>query len=81
MPGFVGEITLTTVGLPAGVTAAPVKILANTNEAKVMLTIAPTAKVGPLSVLIQGTAKHGGRDWIVKAAAVALSVQPVPKKK
>jgi hypothetical protein len=81
VPGFVGEIALTAVGLPPGVTAAPVKIAANTNEAKVTLTIAPTAKVGPLSVVFQGAAKHAGRDWVVKAAAAALTVQPVPKKK
>ncbi len=81
VPGFIAEITLTAIGLPPGVTAAPVKIAANTNEAKFTLTIAPTAKVGPLSVLIQGTAKHSDRDWLVKAAAAALTVQPVPKKK
>jgi len=81
MPGFVAEITLTAVGLPPGVTAAPAKIAANTNEAKVTLTVAPNAKVGPLSFLIKGTAKHGTTDWVVKAAAASLTVQPIPKKK
>ena len=75
VPGFVGEIGLSAVGLPPGVTVPAAKIPANASEAKVTLTVAPTAKVGPLSVLIQGTAKHGGRDWLVKAAAVALTVK------
>ena len=81
VPGFVAEITLSAIGLPPGVTAPPAKIAANTNEAKITLTIAPNAKVGPLSVLIQGTTKHSDRDWLVKAAAAALTIQPVPKKK
>ena len=81
VPGFVAEITLSAIGLPPGVTAPPVKIAANTNEAKITLTIAPTAKVGPLSVIIQGTAKHSDRDWLVKAAGAPLTIQPVPKKK
>jgi hypothetical protein len=75
VPGFVGEIALTAVGLPPGVTVPPAKIAANASEAKLVLTVAPTAKVGPLSVVFLGTAKHSGRDWIVKATAVALTVK------
>jgi hypothetical protein len=74
-PGFTGEIALSAIGLPPGVTLPAVKIAPNASEAKITLTIAATVKIIPISVVVQGTAKHAGRDWLVKAPLLTLTVK------
>jgi hypothetical protein len=73
-PGFTAEIALSAAGLPAGVTAMFKNIPANQNEVKVPLNLAPTAKVGQVTLTITGKAKHQGGD-VTAAATVPLVIK------
>jgi hypothetical protein len=70
-----GEVTLTLVGLPPGSAAPPVKVPGDQATAKVTLNLKPNVKPAPLLLTVQGAAKHGGRDWAVRAAPVTLTVK------
>lgn len=72
---FKGEVTLSAVGLPAGATAAPVKVAADETTAKLTLSLRGNAKPVPLSLSVQGTAKHNGRDWSARAGLVTVMVK------
>src|SRR5262249_60044775 len=74
-PGFTAEIALTAAGLPAGAAAVAAKIAAMQNEAKLTINLKPNVKVGQSLVTFQGSAKHGGRDWVVRSAPVPLVVK------
>ncbi len=73
--GFNGEVALTLAGLPANVTALAKPIPANTNEAKLTLTLAANAAVGSFPITVTGKAKHNGRDFSINAGPVPLTVK------
>jgi hypothetical protein len=73
-PGFTGEVALTLLNPPPGVTAAAAKVPAMMNASKLTLKIAGNVKPGALSLVVQGTAKHEGQDFAVKAVPVQLTV-------
>ncbi|MFQ3652028.1 MAG: PPC domain-containing protein [Gemmataceae bacterium] len=60
---------------PGGFNLPPVKIPGDKNAAEANLMIPGGAKPGPLSLNFQGTAKHAGRDWAVKAATLDIMVK------
>ncbi len=74
-PGFTAEVTVTYVGLLPGVKSAPVKVPAAQTTAKATFTLPPNAKLGPMLVTFVGAAKHNGRDWQVRSAAVQVLVK------
>jgi hypothetical protein len=74
-PGFTAEIAVAVTGLPPGTAATPAKIPAGMNEVKVTLNLKPNVKLGQAVVTFQGSAKHGGRDFVVPAAGVALVIK------
>jgi hypothetical protein len=78
--GFTAEITVTVIGLPPGASAPPVKVPGTQSTAKVTVNLPPNVKLGPTAVTFQGTAKHDGRDWLVRSTPVNLVVQKEVKK-
>jgi hypothetical protein len=74
-PGFTAEIVVTATGLPPGAAVKPAKIPAGMNEVKVALDLKPNVALVQAQVTFQGSTKHGGRDFVVPAAAVALVVK------
>jgi hypothetical protein len=74
-PGFTGEIVVTALGAPPGTAVAPAKIPGAQSEVKVTLTLKPNVKLGQSLITFQGAAKHNGRDFVAKSAAVPLVVK------
>jgi hypothetical protein len=74
-PGFMGEIAVTALGAPPGMAMAAAKITGAQSEVKVTLTLQPNVKVGQSLITFQGSAKHNGRDWVVKSAPLPLVVK------
>ncbi len=74
-PDFKGEVALALAAPVPGVTLVPAKIPADKNDAKVEFKVAPAAKLGALSITLQGAAKHGGRDWLQRAAPVTVMLK------
>jgi hypothetical protein len=72
---FTGEITVTFQGLPKNVKVVPVKVPAMQTSTKMTLNLPPRMKLGAVLVTFVGTAKHNGRDFVVRSAPVQLLVK------
>ena len=68
---FDGPVTLTAMGLPAGVTAAPVVVPAGAVRGLVVLTALPSAIPSAFPLQINGTAQINGQIAIQGLAAVS----------
>jgi hypothetical protein len=78
---FEGKATLEAVGLPAGVTAEPVEVVAGASDAKFRLTLAPEAKVGRhagLGVRVRLQANGGTVEY--RHGYAELRIDPAPAK-
>jgi len=60
---------------PGGLTLPALKIAPDKNALEANLMIPAGANPGPLTLIFQGTAKHAGRDWTVKAAALTVQIK------
>ncbi|HTU22747.1 MAG TPA: PPC domain-containing protein [Gemmataceae bacterium] len=74
--GFVGDITLSAEGLPAGVTAAPQMVGGDLRESRMVVSAAKGAAVWTGEIKIVGTATIGGKK-VVREARSASIVWPV----
>ena len=70
--GFAGDIELNAEGLPEGVTCAPVKLLAGTNEASLLLTSCEKPARWAGAIRIVGKAKIGDSDVTHEARGGAV---------
>jgi len=70
--GFAGDIELNAEGLPEGVTCAPVKLLAGTNEASLLLTSSEKPARWAGAIRIVGKAKIGDSDVTHEARGGAV---------
>jgi hypothetical protein len=77
-PGFTAEVALAAVGLPPNVAPALKNVPANAGEAKSQLNLAPNAAAGQFTFLVNGKAKHNGKDFTVNSAPVPLAVEVKP---
>jgi hypothetical protein len=68
---FDGPVTLTAVGLPAGVIAAPVVVPAGSPRGLLVLSALPTALPGPFPLQITGSAQINGQPVTQPLAAVS----------
>ncbi|MBY0231646.1 MAG: hypothetical protein K2W96_20365 [Gemmataceae bacterium] len=76
---FKGEVALAAVApIPPGITFPGAKIAAGAASVKAQVGIAPTVKDGPATLLLQGTATHAGRPWVVRPSPLVLSVFAPP---
>ncbi|MFN3651177.1 MAG: pre-peptidase C-terminal domain-containing protein [Armatimonadota bacterium] len=71
---FKEDVAVTVLGLPGNVKAAGLTIKKDQTEGKLVLEAAGNAAVGPSSVVVQGN----GKNVVVAAPAVALTVKPAP---
>ncbi|HTU22652.1 MAG TPA: hypothetical protein VMG10_31725 [Gemmataceae bacterium] len=69
------EITLSTAGLPPGVTMKLKNIPAKQNAIKQTLTLTPKAKVGKAAITLTSKAKYQGRDVIATSPPVTLTIK------
>ena len=60
---------------PGGFTLPALKIAPDKNALEASLMIPAAATPGPLTLTFQGTAKHAGRDWTVKATPLTVQVK------
>jgi hypothetical protein len=73
--GFTAEIVLAIQGLPPGVKAPVVKIAAMQTTVQATLMLPPNAKIGQSLLTFQGSAKHNGRDFVVRTGPVTLVIK------
>lgn len=73
--GFTGDVVLSAVGMPPGVTAALKNIPAKQMQAKGQFNLTPKVKPGKYTITIQGKAKHEGTDYTVSAPPVPLEIK------
>ncbi len=66
--GFDGEIKLSVDGLPEGFSAPGEVLAAKQNEARMTISVPPSASLGTFSPKVVGTARIGGRDVVREAA-------------
>ncbi|MBM4070041.1 MAG: hypothetical protein FJ271_13975 [Planctomycetes bacterium] len=76
--GFKGEVTLTTEGLPKGVTSVPQVVGPNVKEALLVVSAAADAPIFTGEIKIKGTASIKGKPVVREArpASVTWPVQP-----
>jgi hypothetical protein len=74
--GFIGDITVTAEGLPAGVTAAPQTLGGDLRESRLVLSAAKEAAVWTGEIKIKGTAVVNGKP-VTREARSASIVWPV----
>jgi hypothetical protein len=72
---FAGEVTLSLINLPKGVTAEEIKIAGDQKEATLTLTAADDAEVGNKSnVMVKATSTLNGQAVSINSPAVTLAV-------
>jgi hypothetical protein len=59
------DITLTSLFAPTGVTATLKPVAKGKTDSEVGVTVAASAAVGPATVVLQGTTKVGGKDYVM----------------
>ena len=78
--GFADEITLTAIHLPANVTATPKPIAKGTEEIALQVTAAANAAPGPATLFVKGSAKVGGKDYVLYSAPITFTITADAKK-
>jgi hypothetical protein len=74
-PGFAEEIALSAAPLPANVAVALKNIPKGADEVQVTLTAAPNAAAPAFPLLLSGSAKVQGRDYVIHAAPVPVTLK------
>ena len=74
--GFIEDIVLAPVGMPANVAPVLKNIAKNTNEIKVELKPAANAALGSFPITFTGKGKFQNRDYVVTAVPAPLVVMP-----
>lgn len=75
MPDFKGDVVVALAAPVPGVTVPATKIAGAQTTLEATVNLAPNVKVGALVFTLQGSAKHDGRDWVVRAAPVTVTVK------
>ena len=78
LDGFVGPLTLSAEGLPAGVTCQPQTMGPNLKQVPLVLAAAPTAAPGVYEIKVKGTATINGQTVVREAryASITWPTQP-----